>query len=175
MGIWEHLKPAFKEKLESTFQFEAPSKTGYNAVHAIQAMHDNKVRVFFSMGGNLLLAAPDTEYTAKGMRNCDLTVMVSTKPNRNHLVTGKEAIILPCLGRTELDVQTSGKQFVSVENSMGIVHKSEGVLKPASEHLISEPMIVAKLAKATLGKNTKVDWDGLATVSYTHLTLPTKA
>ena len=162
MGIWEHLKPAFKEKLETTFQFEAPTEKGYDAVHAIQAMHENKVRVFFSMGGNLLLAAPDTEYTADGMRNCDLTVMVSTKPNRNHLVTGKEAIILPCLGRTELDVQTSGNQFVSVENSMGIVHKSEGVLKPASETLLSEPMIVAKLAEATLGKNTKVEWGRLA-------------
>lgn len=162
MGIWEHLKPAFKEKLESTFQFDAPAKTGYNVVQALQAMHDDKVRVFISMGGNLLLAAPDTEYTAKGMRNCDLTVMVSTKPNRNHLVTGKEAIILPCLGRTELDVQASGEQFVSVENSMGIVHKSEGVLTPASEHLISEPMIIAELAKATLGNKTKVDWGGLA-------------
>lgn len=125
-------------------------------------MHDNKVGVFFSMGGNLLLAAPDTEYTAKGMRNCDLTVMVSTKLNRNHLVTGQEAIILPCLGRTEIDQQHSGKQFVSVENSMGIVHKSEGVLSPASEHLLSEPMIVAKLAKATLGTSTKVNWDSLA-------------
>jgi len=162
MGIWEHLKPAFKEKLENTFQFEAPAETGYNVVQALQAMHDNKVRVFFSMGGNLLLAAPDTEYTAKGMRNCDLTVMVSTKPNRNHLVTGNEAIILPCLGRTELDVQATGEQFVSVENSMGIVHKSEGVLTPASEHLISEPMIVAELAKATLGEKTKVDWNSLA-------------
>ncbi len=162
MGIWEHLKPAFKEKLESTFQFEAPAKTGYNVVQAIQAMKEGKVRVFFSMGGNLLLAAPDTEYTAEGMRNCDLTVMVSTKPNRNHLVTGKEAIILPCLGRTELDVQAAGKQFVSVENSMGIVHKSEGVLTPASEDLLSEPMIVAKLAKATLGKQTKVAWEKLA-------------
>jgi len=162
MGIWELLKPAFKEKLETTFQFEAPAEKGYDAVHAIQAMHENKVRVFFSMGGNLLLAAPDTEYTADGMRNCDLTVMVSTKPNRNHLVTGKEAIILPCLGRTELDVQATGSQFVSVENSMGIVHKSEGVLKPASGMLLSEPMIVAKLAEATLGKQTKVEWSRLA-------------
>ncbi len=158
MGIWEHLKPALKEKLETNFNFEAPSAVGYNAVQAIQAMHENKVRVFFSMGGNLLLAAPDTEYTADGMRNCDLTVMVSTKPNRNHLVTGKEAIILPCLGRTELDVQDAGNQFVSVENSMGIVHKSEGVLTPASDHLLSEPMIVAKLASATLGNKTKTDW-----------------
>ena len=93
MGIWEHLKPAFKDKLENRYQFEAPSKTGYNAVTAIQAMHDKKAKVFFSMGGNLLLAAPDTDYTATAMENCDLTVMVSTKPNRNHLVTGQTAII----------------------------------------------------------------------------------
>jgi molybdopterin-dependent oxidoreductase alpha subunit len=162
MGIWEHLQPKFKEKLESNFHFNAPEKVGYNAVQAIQAMHNNKVGVFFSMGGNLLLAAPDTEYTAEGMRNCDLTVMVSTKLNRNHLVTGRTAIILPCIGRTEKDIQSTGKQFVTVENSMGIVHKSEGVLTPASEHLLSEPMIIAKLAKATLGEKTQVAWEKLA-------------
>ena len=168
VGIWEHLKPAFKEKLEKHFDFEAPSKTGYNSVQALQAMHDKKAKVFFSMGGNLLLAAPDTEYTAQGMRNCDLTVMVSTKPNRNHLVTGKTAIILPCRGRTEIDEQASGKQFVSVENSMGIVHKSEGMLSPASEHLLSEPDIVARLAIATLGKDTQVEWEKMAS-NYDHI------
>jgi len=162
MGIWEHLKPAFKEKLEKTFQFSAPDKTGYNAVNAIRAMYENKVRVFFSLGGNLLLAGPDTEYTAKGMRNCDLTVMVSTKPNRNHLVTGKTAIILPCIGRTEKDLQVSGLQFVSVENSMGVVHQSRGILPPASDNLLSEPMIIAHLAKATLGDKTAVEWIKLA-------------
>ncbi len=162
MGVWEQLRPELKKRMEEKWDFEAPEEDGYNAVTAIQAMHDNKVKVFFSMGGNLLLAAPDTEYTAKGMRNCDLTVMVSTKPNRNHLVTGKEAIILPCLGRTEKDIQAMGEQFVSVENSMGIVHKSEGVLPPASEHLMSEPKIVCELAKATLGKKTKVDWQAMS-------------
>jgi len=161
VGIWEHLKPAFKEKLEQQFEFVAPNKTGYNTVEAIQAMHAKKAKVFFSMGGNLLLAAPDTEYTAQAMRNCDLTVMVSIKPNRNHLVTGKTALILPCRGRTEQDQQTSGLQFVSVENSMGIVHKSQGGLTPASEHLISEPDIVARLAQATLGKDTKVEWEAM--------------
>ena len=168
VGIWEHLKPAFKEKLEKRFDFEAPSKTGYNSVQALQAMHDKKATVFFSMGGNLLLAAPDTEYTAQGMRNCDLTVMVSTKPNRNHLVTGKTAIILPCRGRTEIDEQASGKQFVSVENSMGIVHKSQGMLSPASEHLLSEPDIVARLAIATLGKDTQVAWEKMVS-NYDHI------
>ncbi len=168
MGIWEHLKPAFKEKLEQRFEFVAPTKTGYNSVQAIQAMHDKKAKVFFSMGGNLLLAAPDTEYTAQAMRNCDLTVMVSTKPNRNHLVTGKTAIILPCRGRTEIDEQTAGKQFVSVENSMGIVHKSQGMLSPASEHLISEPDIVARLAIETLGKDTQVEWEKMVS-NYDHI------
>ncbi len=168
MGIWEHLKPAFKEKLEQHFEFVAPAKTGYNSVQAIQAMHEKKAKVFFSMGGNLLLAAPDTEYTAQAMRNCDLTVMVSTKPNRNHLVTGKTAIILPCRGRTEIDEQTAGKQFVSVENSMGIVHKSQGMLSPASEHLISEPDIVARLAIETLGKDTQVEWEKMVS-NYDHI------
>lgn len=162
MGVWEKLRPGLKKRMEKIWDFEAPTEDGYNAVTSIQAMHNNKVKVFFSMGGNLLLAAPDTEYTAKGMRNCDLTVMVSTKPNRNHLVTGKEAIILPCLGRTEKDEQATGQQFVSVENSMGIIHKSEGVLPPASEHLLSEPKIICELAKATLGKKSSVDWEGLS-------------
>ena len=162
VGIWEHLKPAFKEKLEQQFDFVAPAKTGYNTIEALQAMHAKKAKVFFSMGGNLLLAAPDTEYTADAMRNCDLTVMVSTKPNRNHLVTGTTALILPCRGRTEQDPQKTGLQFVSVENSMGIVHKSQGGLSPASEHLLSEPDIVARLAIATLGKDTKVEWEAMA-------------
>lgn len=162
MGVWEQIRPGLRERMERTFDFKIPKEEGYNAVTSIQAMHNNKVRVFFSMGGNLLLAAPDTEYTAKGMRNCDLTVMVSTKPNRNHLVTGKTAIILPCLGRTEIDKQASGKQFVSVENSMSVVHQSKGILKPASEDLMSEPRIVAQLAMATLGKKSKVEWAAMA-------------
>ena len=162
MGVWEKIRPGLKSRMEATFDFKIPEKEGYNSVTGIQAMHNEKVKVFFSMGGNLLLAGPDTEYTAKGMRNCDLTVMVSTKPNRNHLVTGKTAIILPCLGRTEVDMQAAGEQFVSAEDSMGIVHKSKGVLPPASKDLMSEPRIVAELAKATLGNNTKVEWEKMA-------------
>ena len=158
VGIWEVLKPAFKERLEFNFNFTAPEKKGYNAVAAIKAMHEKKAKVFFSMGGNLLLAGPDTEYTAQAMRNCDLTVMVSTKPNRNHLVTGKTALILPCRGRTEKDEQASGLQFVSVENSMGIVHQSRGTLKPASPHLLSETDIVVRMATATLGNRSSIDW-----------------
>ena len=161
MGIWEKLKPAFGAKLKERYNFEPPTEVGYDAVAAINAMHAGKVKVFFAMGGNFVLAAPDTEYTADAMRKCKLTVMVSTKPNRNHLVTGQAGIILPCLGRTEKDMQSGGQQFVTVENSMGIVHQSKGVLKPASEHLISEPDIVARLAVATLGEKSEVNWTEL--------------
>src|ERR671920_85677 len=116
-----------------------------------KAMHDRRVKVFFAVGGNFLSATPDTEFTARALSRCRLTAHVSTKLNRAHLVTGAQALILPCLGRTELDVQRSGPQFVSVENSMGVVHASRGALGPASEHLLSEPAIEAGLARATLG------------------------
>ncbi len=161
MGIWEKPKPAFLDKLQSTFNFEPPRANGYNTVEAMEAMYEGKAKVFFAMGGNFLSATPDTEYTAKALQNCELTVQVSTKLNRSHLVHGKTALILPCLGRTELDMQASGKQFVTVENSMGVVHQSRGGLKPASPFLLSEPKIVAQLAKATLGKNSKTDWNKL--------------
>jgi anaerobic selenocysteine-containing dehydrogenase len=107
------------------------------------------------MGGNFLSATPDTAFAAQALRNCSLTAHVSTKLNRAHLVTGKRALILPCLGRTELDMQASGQQFVSVENSMGVVHLSKSKLEPASEHLKSEPAIVAGLASAVSGRKIK--------------------
>ncbi len=106
-----------------------------------------------ALGGNFLSATPDTNYTAEALRRCRLTVHVSTKINRSHLIAGDVALILPCLGRTEIDVQAAGEQFVSTENSMGVVQSSRGVLEPASPHLRSEPAIVAGLAKATLGSN----------------------
>ena len=112
------------------------------------------------MGGNFLSATPDTEFTAKALQNCDLTVQISTKLNRSHLIHGKTALILPTLGRTDLDLQTDGEQFVTVENSMGVVHSSKGVLEPISEHLLSESAIVAGMAKATL-VNKSLDWDKL--------------
>ena len=160
MGIWEKPKPAFLDKLKTNFKFEPPREHGYNTIEAIKAMANGDAKVFFAMGGNFLSATPDTEYTAKALQNSKLTVQVSTKLNRSHLITGKTAIILPCLGRTELDVQKNGTQFVSVENSMGIVHASRGKIKPASEHLLSEPDIVSRLAIATL-KNSKTDWSGM--------------
>jgi molybdopterin-dependent oxidoreductase alpha subunit len=124
-------------------------------------MHEGSAKVFFALGGNFLSATPDTEYTAEALRRCNLTVHVSTKPHRGHLITGRQALILPCLGRTERDVQKCGEQFVSVENSMGIVHSSRGTLDPASEHLLSEPVIVGRLAQATLNGRSTVDWTHL--------------
>jgi anaerobic selenocysteine-containing dehydrogenase len=131
-------------------------------VAAIKSMHEEKGQVFICMGGNFLSAAPDTSYTAAALRNCKLTVQVSTKLNRSHLITGETALILPCLGRTEIDRQKSGKQFVTVENSMGFVHQSQGVLEPASRYLKSEPDIIAGIALATLPSNEFTDWRGMA-------------
>jgi len=160
MGIWEKMPDTFLDKIDSEFNFKSPRKHGFDVVNSIKAMHQKKAKVFFGMGGNFVSATPDTEYTAEGLRNCNLTVHVSTKLNRSHLIHGKKALILPCLGRSEKDYQTSGEQFISVENSMGIVHKSQGHLEPCSEDLLSEPAIVAGLAKASL-KNSKVNWDEL--------------
>ncbi|HVF11068.1 MAG TPA: FdhF/YdeP family oxidoreductase, partial [Abditibacteriaceae bacterium] len=161
MGIWERPTEGFLNALAQEFDFEPPRHHGLDVVEAIKAMHEGEAKVFFAMGGNFLSATPDTEYTAEAMRRCRLTAQVSTKLNRGHLVTGRQALILPCLGRTERDVQAGGPQFVSVENSMGIVHSSRGSLEPASEHLLSEPAIVAGLATAALNGRSNVDWNHL--------------
>src|SRR5262249_20943616 len=151
----------FLDKLGEEFGFEPPRRHGYDTVHAIQAMHDGRAKVFFALGGNFLSATPDTEYTAAALRSCRLTSHVSTKLNRAHLVTGKQALILPCLGRTEIDLQSSGPQLVTTENSMAVVEGWNGRLEPASVYLLSEPAIVAGLAKATLSNSSDIDWDGL--------------
>lgn len=161
VGIWEAPTTAFLDRMEEGLGFQLPRHHGYDVVHAIQAMMDESVDVFVCMGGNFLSATPDTDLTARALNNVDLTVQISTKLNRSHLVTGKNALILPCLGRTEMDVQQSGEQFVTVENSMGVVHRSTGGLTPASPNLRSEPSIVASLAEATLS-STDIDWAGLA-------------
>jgi len=168
MGIWEAPPQALLDRLEATFGFRPPQHHGFATVDAIKAMHQGKARVFFAMGGNFLSATPDTEYTAEALRRCDLTVHVSTKLNRSHLVHGRQALILPCLGRTDQDLQAGSEQFVSVENSMGIVHSSQGVLPPCSEELRSEPAIVAGLARATLGADSVVDWERLVS-NYDHI------
>ncbi|MEL6863143.1 MAG: FdhF/YdeP family oxidoreductase [Bacteroidota bacterium] len=161
MGIWEKPKTAFLDQLKAQCGFEPPREHGYDTVGAIKAMAEGKGKVFFAMGGNFLSATPDTEYTAKALQSCRMTIQVSTKLNRSHLVCGEKALILPCLGRTELDQQANGLQFVSVENSMGIVHSSQGKLSPASPQLLSEPMIIARLAEATLGQKTPTKWSWL--------------
>ncbi|CAN5539106.1 FdhF/YdeP family oxidoreductase [soil metagenome] len=158
MGIYEKPSKKFLDALKNTYGFTPPEKHGYDTVEAIHAMHEGKVDVFFAMGGNFLSATPDTNYTAKAIQQCKLTVQVSTKLNRSHLITGKEAIILPCLGRTDKDLVNGVEQFVTVENSMGIVHKSTGNLNPISEHLLSEPVIVAKLAVTFFGDKSLVPW-----------------
>jgi len=122
-------------------------------------MYEGKAKVFFAMGGNFLSATPDTTYTAEALRKCSLTVHVSTKLNRSHLVHGEEALILPCLARSDKDTLNDEEQFVSCENSMGVIQSSKGVLKPISAELLSEPAIVCKLAKAVLGAKSKVNWD----------------
>ena len=159
VGIYEQPSDAFLDALEKHFHFTAPRKHGYDVVHAIKAMHEGKARVFFGMGGNFLSATPDTVYTAAALRQCALTVHVSTKLNRSHLVHGQEALILPCLGHSDRDAINGEDQFLSCENSMGVVQSSKGILEPISSFLLSEPVIVCRMAKATLGTRSKINWD----------------
>jgi molybdopterin-dependent oxidoreductase alpha subunit len=159
MGIYTKPPTAFLRTLETNFHFIPPKHHGYDTVQSIRAMHEAKAKVFIALGGNFLSATPDTGYTAEALMNCDLTVHISTKLNRSHLVHGKEALILPCLGRSDKDVQNGKQQFVSCENSMGIVQSSQGVLQPVAGKLLSECVIVCRLALATLENRTKVDWN----------------
>ncbi|WP_433248492.1 FdhF/YdeP family oxidoreductase [Actinomadura nitritigenes] len=160
MGIYEKPKPEFLDALAAEFAFEPPREHGLDTVDAIRAMRDGKAKVFFGMGGNFVRATPDSDVTEKALRSCRLTAQVSTKLNRSHAVTGELALILPTLGRTERDEQASGPQFVSVEDSMGMVHASRGRLAPASGHLLSEVAIVCRLARATLG-GSGIAWDAM--------------
>jgi molybdopterin-dependent oxidoreductase alpha subunit len=159
MGIFEKPSQAFLDRLQNTYGFEPPRAHGYDTVEAIHAMKEGKGKVFIAMGGNFLSATPDTVYTAEALRNCDLTVQVSTKLNRSHLVHGKEALILPCYGRSDKDVMNGEDQFVSCENSMGVVQMSRGGLSPVSDKLLSEPVIVARMARAVLAARSVVKWD----------------
>ncbi|HJO23408.1 MAG: FdhF/YdeP family oxidoreductase [Myxococcota bacterium] len=161
VGITERPQAAFLERLGAEFGFEPPSAHGLDTIDTIRAMEEGRVRAFVGLGGNFATATPDSARTAQALRRCALTVQVSTALNRSHLVCGREAIVLPCLGRTERDVQTGGAQFVSVENSMSVVHASRGELPPVSEQLRSEPWIVARLAEAVLGSRTRTAWRDL--------------
>lgn len=162
MGIWERMTPAFRENLEKEFGFTAPAKDGLNTVEAIAAMADGRAKVFFAMGGNFAAASPDTDAVASALSNCDLAVQVITKLNRTALTPGKTSLILPCLGRSEIDKQAGSEQFVSTESTMLNVQMSRGIFLPISEHLRSETWIVCKLAKAVLGHGANVDWDSMA-------------
>jgi molybdopterin-dependent oxidoreductase alpha subunit len=157
MGIYEKPSPAFLDRLGAEFGFEPPQAHGFDTIAAIEAMRDGHGKVFFAMGGNFAAATPDTDAVYAALRNSTLTVQVSTKLNRSHVVHGREALILPCLGRTEIDVQACGPQAVTVEDSMSMVHLSSGMNVPASDRLLSEPAIVARLAAATLPRST-IPW-----------------
>ncbi|MFD8567507.1 FdhF/YdeP family oxidoreductase [Streptomyces sp. NPDC059639] len=149
-GIDHRPKKEFLDRLAEACGIDPPRDPGLDTVRGIEAMHAGEATVFIGMGGNFVRAAPDPTYTEEALRNCELTVQVSTKLNRSHLVHGRRALILPCLGRTEKDLQEGGPQAVSVEDSMSMVHLSRGMKRPASSHLLSEPAIIARMARATL-------------------------
>jgi molybdopterin-dependent oxidoreductase alpha subunit len=157
VGITEAPNPAMLERIETRFGFKPPSAHGHAAVATLEAMIDGRSRVLVSLGGNLPVAMADPAQCYPAMRKLQLAVHIATKLNRSHLLIGKESIILPCLGRTELDLQAEGAQAVTVEDSMSMVHASRGKLRPASDELRSEPAIVAGMAMATLPR-TKVPW-----------------
>ncbi|ORA38021.1 formate dehydrogenase [Mycobacterium branderi] len=156
-GVDHHPSKEFLDRIAAACEIDVPREHGLDVVATINAMHRGDVKVFFGMGGNFALAAPDTAYTFEALRQCELTAHVSTKLNRSHLVHGRRALILPCVARTEIDRQASGIQSITVEDSMSMVHLSVGMKEPASPHLLSEPAIVAGMAEATL-PNSKTPW-----------------
>ncbi|MBG08580.1 MAG: hypothetical protein CME68_07465 [Halobacteriovoraceae bacterium] len=165
MGIHEKPSSSFIDNLDKAFDYSFPRKAGFNTVEVIKAMEDGKVDLFFALGGNFLSATPDTHRTAKALQNCSMTVQVSINLNRSHLVTGDEALILPCLARSEKDVTNKGLQFVTVENSMSFVHSSKGALEPIDTELKSEVSIISEIAERTLKKREEqgvpsLNWKG---------------
>ena len=158
MGIWERPQPDFLDALRDEFHFEPPREPGFDTVESVKALADGRARVFFAMGGNFVSAVSDTDVTEQAMRNAELTVHVSTKLNRSHVVHGRTALILPALGRSEIDRTGGREQRVTVEDSMSAVHASQGPLKPVSKHLKSEVDIICGLALATLGADHVVPW-----------------
>jgi molybdopterin-dependent oxidoreductase alpha subunit len=158
MGIWEQMDEGFLSRLGAEFKFDPPRRKGYDTVEAIRAMDAGKVKAFISLGGNFLSATPDTDVVARGLGKCKLTAFIATKLNRNHIVTGATSLILPCLGRTEIDMQVSGQQFTTVEDTLGVVSSSRGVLAPVSDEVKSEVAIIAGIAEATVGGKGEVAW-----------------
>ncbi|MHA7058623.1 FdhF/YdeP family oxidoreductase [Aquimarina sp. M1] len=162
VGIMHHVSPTLNKIIKKTFGFTPPDKEGLDTVHAIEAMNKGKAKVFIALGGNFLSAASDTKYTAAALQNCELTVNISTKLNRTHLVAGKTSLILPTLGRSELDQKDGKQRFITVENSMGKVHRSKGVLRPASGNLMSEPEIIGRIANTYFKSDHPVQWKQLS-------------
>ncbi|NNF19763.1 MAG: molybdopterin-dependent oxidoreductase, partial [Flavobacteriaceae bacterium] len=167
MGIYEKPPKNLLDNLEKVFGISPPREYGYDTVDSIEAMQQGKAKFFMGMGGNFLSATPDTHYTAEALRKCNMTVQVSTKLNRSHLVHGKRALILPTLGRSDEDYKNGQQQFVSVENSTGVVHSSHGKLKPVSDKLLSEPEIICRMAQAVL-PDSKINWAKFI-VNYDHI------
>jgi formate dehydrogenase major subunit len=160
MGIWEQMPQSFMEALGKEFDFEPPREHGTDAVETINQMREGEIKVFVALGGNLVAAISDTNAAEAAMENTEMTVQISTKLNRSHTVTGREALILPTMGRTEIDIQESGPQFVSVEDTVCAVHPSWGSVEPVSHHLLSEPAILSRLGKLLVGDKIKADWEG---------------
>lgn len=159
MGIWEKMPDRFMDAMDAEFGFSVPRRHGYDALQTVEGLQRGDVKVFIAMGGNFVGAISDTAAAEAAMRGAELTVQVSTKLNRSHVITGDEALILPTLGRTEIDLQEAGPQFVSVEDSVCAVHASHGAVKPVGENLLSEVAIVTRMAKATLGDRYGIEWD----------------
>lgn len=153
MGVGEQMPDSFLDALGKEFAFEPPRRHGVDSVGGVRAMRDGKVKAFIGVAGNFVRAMSDSAVTEAALRNCRLTVQISTKLNRSHTVTGQTALILPTLGRSDRDVQPGGVQYVTVEDSMSAVHRSRGKLAPASPHLLSEVAIISRLAQRTLGAN----------------------
>ncbi|HLK98868.1 MAG TPA: FdhF/YdeP family oxidoreductase, partial [Hymenobacter sp.] len=158
MGIWEQPSAVFLDALEKEFHFSPPREHGLDTVESIKAMYEGKIKVYFGLGGNLLAAGPDTELIAEAMRRQRLTVYVGTKLNRGHLVTGNISLLLPCFTHADIDMQKSGHQMTSCENSMGVVSQNKGVLVPLPGQMLSEVAIISGVAIATLGDRTTTDW-----------------
>jgi molybdopterin-dependent oxidoreductase alpha subunit len=159
VGVGENMPAAFLDSMEKHFSVSIPRIPGMSVIPAIKSMAEGKVKVLISLGGNLASAVPDTAYVEKALQNCRLTVMISTKLNRSHLVTGRKALILPCLSRSEEDISRKVKQAVTIEDAMGKIGFSAGCLSPASQNLRSEVAIVAAMARATLGDKTRIEWE----------------
>ncbi len=163
MGIWEKPSETLLRAIDTEFGIHAPRQHGYDSTETLHAFENDAVDVFVSMGGNFALANSETELLEAGMQRAKLTVHISTKPNRSHVVHGQTSLILPTLGRTDKDDKhPGGAQFLSVEDSMSVIHSTQGRLSPVSEHLLAEPVIVARMATAILGEDHPVNWRAMA-------------